>query len=252
MDTSYEKLFSIIIPTYNSAQTISFCLHSILEQTFNNYEILIIDGLSKDDTLAIVSSFQSDKIFISSQKDDGIYDAMNKGIRLAKGKWLYFLGSDDSLYNNNVLLKISHTINQHPETKFIYGDVYTSTQQTERYTNYHIGKLLEKNICHQAIFYHRSLFKKELYNLQYKVFSDWDFNLKQFRKENYPVYIDQLIAKFNLNGVSGNWITHPEYLDNFSDKKNAILKYRGKLYLFGYCISGFFKKIKANIKWMFQ
>ena len=91
---------SIIIPTFNAESTILKALESILQQTFKDFEILIIDGLSKDKTIEIVENLKDSRIKIHSDKDIGIYDAMNKGIHYAQGKWLYFIGSDDYLYNN--------------------------------------------------------------------------------------------------------------------------------------------------------
>src|ERR1700722_16529958 len=98
-----SNLLSIIIPTYNSQNTILTALQSIVKQSFDDFEIIIVDGLSNDDTVTIVKNFQDDRIKIISELDNGIYDAMNKGIDRAKGDWLYFLGSDDRLYNDTVL-----------------------------------------------------------------------------------------------------------------------------------------------------
>src|SRR5688572_23331397 len=97
-----SPMFSIIIPTLNSEAHIRRSLESVLHQSFPNFEILIVDGLSVDQTLSIVQQENDARITTYSEKDHGIYDAMNKGITLAKGKWLYFLGSDDVLYDNNV------------------------------------------------------------------------------------------------------------------------------------------------------
>src|SRR5246127_4505724 len=119
MDTSYEPSFSVIIPTYNSAKTISQSIQSVLRQSFTGYEVLIIDGASTDDTLAITSAFNSERIKTISEKDRGVYDAMNKGIKLAKGQWLYFLGSDDALYDDSVLEKIKGLILRHPASRII-------------------------------------------------------------------------------------------------------------------------------------
>jgi glycosyltransferase involved in cell wall biosynthesis len=100
--------FSIIIPTFNSEKVLRECLNSIVEQTFNNYEIILIDGLSTDSTVDIIKeySLNNPNIHWVSEKDLGIYDAMNKGIKIANGEWVYFLGSDDKLSSNNALQEI--------------------------------------------------------------------------------------------------------------------------------------------------
>src|SRR5690606_10153742 len=104
----HQPLISIIIPTYNSAKTLRQALTSVVGQTYKKIEVLIIDGCSNDDTLVIVQSYAAEDSRLKwvTEPDNGIYDAMNKGIQLAKGEWLYFLGSDDKLHDEYVLEKI--------------------------------------------------------------------------------------------------------------------------------------------------
>ncbi len=254
MDTSYEPLFSVIIPTYNSAKTISQSIQSVLSQSFTGYEILIIDGASSDGTLAITSTFNSEKIKTISEKDRGVYDAMNKGIKLAKGQWLYFLGSDDTLYDGSVLEKISGLIRRHPQSRIVFGDVFTSANTIEGFTDYGFTELLQRNICHQAIFYHRSLFAGRQYSLQYQIASDWDFNMQVFTRRNHPLHTPQLIARYNLGGMSGKWQEHPDYLQHFADKKYVIIRYKGRrnLYFYYACyyLKYYWRKIMRKFGWM--
>lgn len=254
MDTSYEPSFSVIIPTCNSADTISQCLHSVLSQSFTNYEVLVIDGASADDTLVEVAAFKSDKIKTISEKDDGVYDAMNKGVKVAKGDWLYFLGSDDALYNDSVLEKISDLILQYRKSRIIFGDVITSENKIERYTNYGFTELLDRCICHQAIFYHRTLFANRQYRLQYQVASDWDFNMQVFKRANRPLYTPLLVARYHLGGLSGKWQEHSDYLDHFASKKDVIARYKGQrnlyFYYAWYCLKNCWRKIKRRLAWM--
>jgi len=105
-----NPFFSIIIPTYNSSATISVALNSIIKQSYQNFEVIIVDGLSNDNTISIISQFQDDRIKIFSEKDKGVYDAMNKGINYANGKWIYFMGSDDYFYDNTILFYISNKL----------------------------------------------------------------------------------------------------------------------------------------------
>jgi glycosyltransferase involved in cell wall biosynthesis len=254
MDISYEPFFSVIIPTYNSAKTISRALQSVLTQTFSNFEILVIDGASADDTLAQTTAFKSNKITPISEKDKGVYDAMNKGIKLAKGQWLYFLGSDDALYDGSILEKISALIQKHPKSRIVFGDVFTSNGTVERFPNYGFIELLDRCVCHQAIFYHRSLFEDREYSLQYQIASDWDFNMQVFTRQNHPLYTPELIARYNLEGLSGNWQQHPDYLDHFADKKTVITRYKGRrnLYFYygWYYLKYYWRKIKRKLGWM--
>jgi len=245
--------FSIIIPTFNSSKTIGACIKSVLNQAYNEYDIWVIDGASTDDTVKIAQSYSiTGRINIISEKDNGIYDAMNKGVLNATGNWLYFLGSDDQLYDANILSTINNAIQTNPESKFIYGDVITSNDTTERYANYQYDQLLSRCICHQSIFYHKSLFADKLYDTQYKVCADWDFNLKTFGKDVQPVYVDKLIARFDLGGVSGNWTEHPEYINHFSNKTSMALKYKGGSYFLGYIAIMASRKILNKLLWTFQ
>jgi glycosyltransferase involved in cell wall biosynthesis len=256
MDTNYKPFFSIIIPTRNSGETIAACINSVLHQSFDNYELLMIDGGSTDNTLEIAASFNSSRLNVISGTDDGVYDAMNKGIKQAKGTWLYFLGSDDTLYCDIILMKISREIKNNPASKIVFGDVFTSDDTIEKYTNYGFIELLDRCICHQAIFYHHTLFENKLYSLDYKICADWDFNMQVFTYKNHPVHTRQLIAKYNLNGLSANWQQSPEYLNSFANKKALIIRYKGKLNLYfyytWYYAKRFVRKINARFTWMFQ
>src|ERR1700744_4382606 len=103
-----SPFFTIIIPTFNSEKTLQNALSSILSQNFTEFEILIVDGVSNDNTIKIVKeNIEKDKrIRFISEKDNGIFDAMNKGIELSLGEWLYFLGSDDRLHNSSILRSV--------------------------------------------------------------------------------------------------------------------------------------------------
>ena len=173
-----SPFFTIVIPTYNAEKTISVVLDSIITQTFKNYEVVIIDGRSSDNSLKIISYFQEkwNNIRLISEHDKGIYDAMNKGIEIAKGEWLLFLGSDDILYNLRVLDQAMTKINANLGKKFFYGNVLINgdtgwAKDGEIYDGpFTIGKLLKRNISPQGIFYHKEVFKKiGVYKLNYKI-----------------------------------------------------------------------------------
>jgi len=174
-------LFSIILPTYNAAATLAASIESIVQQDFKDWELLVQDGLSTDDTLAIAASFSEKypSIKIVSEKDKGIYDAMNKGIGRAAGRWLYFLGSDDRLFGKRVLKNIAGAIEEDPAAEVIYGNVYSERFKGLYDGEFNAGKILRNNISHQAIFLKKEVFEKTgLFDLKYKAQSDWDHNLK--------------------------------------------------------------------------
>jgi glycosyltransferase involved in cell wall biosynthesis len=192
-------IFSIIIPTYNSEQTLQKCLESVINQCFTGFEILIMDSVSTDSTLEIAKSFNDARIKIFSEKDEGVYDAMNKGIDKAKGEWLYFLGSDDELYNNDVLYKTHEVICCKPYD-LIYGNVIFKSNNQVFDGAFDLLKLCTKtNMCHQSIFYKKELFYRlGMYNLKYKISADYDFNIRCFSHPAVATcYTDQIISKYN-------------------------------------------------------
>ncbi|ADY52867.1 glycosyl transferase family 2 [Pseudopedobacter saltans DSM 12145] len=239
-------MFSIIIPTYNSEKTIHRAIKSCINQSFKDFEVIVIDNLSTDNTINLITSFDDKRISVFSQADIGIYDAMNKGILKSAGEWLLFLGSDDQLFNSNTLALVWETILKAPRSKLIYGDVMKSDGTLRSYSNYNYIKLLRTCICHQSIYYHKSLFINIKYDTNYKICADWDFNLKVFRKKNHPTYINTPLSIFNLSGISSNWSKHPEYLQNFANNKTAAIRYRGYIYIAYYYFYRLIEALKNN------
>jgi glycosyltransferase involved in cell wall biosynthesis len=220
--------FSIIIPTFNSEKTLAVSLQSIQQQSIKNIEVLVMDGGSTDGTLQIASQFatQLEDLHIYTERDKGIYDAMNKAMEKATGDWLFFMGSDDFFYETTVLAKIAKAASK--STDVIYGnakiigdtgwakdgDVYDGI--------FDLPKLLNQNICHQSMFYRREFLKKEVgtFSLKYKKSSDWDFNLRCWTKGNFQ-YLDMIIANFSAGGFS----THSNDIAISEDFVNNVRSY---------------------------
>lgn len=219
---------SIIIATYNAASHIEDCLKSI-ETTYNiGYEIIIVDGESTDDTIKMVEKFNTGNLKYISEKDHGIYDALNKGIKMAEGKWLYFMGSDDRLLPgfNELIGKLND------ENTIYYGNSEANFDEriphpyellVGKFSKYRLAKYC---INHQAIIYPANAFQKYSYNLKYKVFADYALNLalwgdKNFKRAYYPI----TIVSYFMNG--------------FSSVSNDILFKRDKSAL-----------IKQNLGWL--
>jgi len=199
--------YSIIIPCYNSASTIYKCLKSLVDQSFNDFEIIIQDNFSSDETLGIITSFNDQRISVYTEKDIGVYDAMNRAINKAKGRWYYFLGSDDILFNNNVLENMKHHLDQNDAT-LVYGNVKIngSTAWAEDGTIYggeiELSALFKHNISHQSIFYSRKIFDDgNRYKLKYKVCADYDFNLLCIAKYRVK-HVSLIVANFYAGGLS--------------------------------------------------
>jgi glycosyltransferase involved in cell wall biosynthesis len=195
-----SPLISIIIVVYNGAAKIKTSLESISKQSFRDFELIIIDGGSTDGTIDIIKQF-SEVSYWSSEPDKGIYDAMNKGVIKTTGKWLYFLGCDDKLFDPASLEKAAAALEK-TDADLLYGNVIMNGAVYDGPFDY--DKLLEKNISHQGLFYKRSVFDKVgFYNLSYKLHADWDFNIRCFLYPGLKIeYADFLVAEFGPGGVS--------------------------------------------------
>ena len=194
-------ILSIIIPTYNSSELIETCLYNIYNRlgNSNKYEILVIDGASQDNTIAIVDKMakQQRNIMYVSEKDNGIYDAMNKAINLAKGEFLYFLGADDE-----ILFKMKDIENYLVDNNTIYYGNVIFKESNKKYDGiFNTKKLIEKNICHQAIFYSKKILINNLYNIQYKLLADYELNIRLWKKFIFK-YIDISFAIYSNDGIS--------------------------------------------------
>jgi glycosyltransferase involved in cell wall biosynthesis len=199
-------LISIIIPTFNVEGMFSACLDSIGQQTFGDYEVVVMDGFSTDKTLAVVSDHplrQTGRLSVHADKDQGVYDAMNRGVACARGQWLLFLGADDLLHAEDTLARVAAILGQDPPCQLAYGDVVLRSKG-ERYGGvFDLDRLLfEKNMCHQSIFYRRDLFTSVgPYNLRYPIWADWDFNIRCFANPLLVSrHMDLIVANYNDTG----------------------------------------------------
>jgi len=226
-----NKTISIIIPSLNSGDTIGRAIIKVYDQQYHNIELIIIDGGSTDSTCEIVKEYQLKyhNIILISEADQGIYDAMNKGIEASTGDWLYFLGADDEIYDENVLFDLvaSGLLEQQ---KIVYGNVVI--KGSNNWANdgdiydgpFALKKLLAKNICQQSIFYPRRVFEKYgKFDLRFNVIADWDFNLRCFAQEEFA-FLDRVIARFTTGGKSSviesdrNRIELIKKVSNYFDK----------------------------------
>jgi glycosyltransferase involved in cell wall biosynthesis len=193
---------SIITVVFNAAEMLEETIKSVLAQMYDNWEFIIVDGGSTDGTIDILKRYQLPKILWKSEPDKGIYDAMNKGIIRASGEWIYFLGADDTFIDSNVLEKIF--LNKSYEADFIYGNVFDKRLKRNYDGEFDQNKLLQKNICHQGIFFNKSLFITiGNYNTNYRLLSDWDFNLRCFSNAKVKKeYLDVVVANYSEGGAS--------------------------------------------------
>jgi glycosyltransferase involved in cell wall biosynthesis len=168
-----------------------------------------MDGVSTDDTVERIKHFgriTSAPISVYSEFDSGVYEAMNRGIRLSSGEWIYFLGSDDRLHDDLVLASVFHAASKY-NVDLVYGDVELKSNHKRYCGEVTPANLLEKNICHQAIFYSRKVFSHfSGFNPDYKIWADWDLNIRIFQNPDLKsLWIDRVIATYNnTQGASMN------------------------------------------------
>ncbi len=196
-------MISVVIVVYNAETTIGHAINSVLGQTYKPVELLVIDGKSTDSTIPVIKSF-ADKInYFVSEKDEGIYDAMNKGIAAAKGEWVLFLGADDAFYTASVLQEIFGDADL-SHIDLLYGDVEFDSNKRRYGAQKDYRQLIEQNICHQAIFYKRRLFQLAgNYNTRYSILADYEMNLRLFRQPALKMqYVPEIITLFNDKGAS--------------------------------------------------
>jgi glycosyltransferase involved in cell wall biosynthesis len=198
---SSRKIFSIVLATYNCGRKVEPTIESILSQNKDLFELIVFDGASTDDTLDCIKKYESDLTLIS-EKDGGVYDAFNKGIELARGQYLYFIGAGDRL-REGVLETVGEFLPSGVPA-LVYGDAYVVKEQIHYGGEFCGSRLQRQNICHQAAFYHRDIFALVgKYDLRYSIFSDWAFNLKCFGDRRIRKrHLQRVIVDFEGGGLS--------------------------------------------------
>jgi glycosyltransferase involved in cell wall biosynthesis len=207
---------SIITPTYNSAKTIEDTIQSIVVQNYPDLEYIIIDGGSTDNTKEIIFNYQNKiKIKYISEPDEGIYDAMNKGIKIATGDIIGILNSDDLYYDKNILQNIDNIFKSDKAIDAVYGDlIYVDRKDINKKTRYwKAGEYNENKLNWGWIIPHPTFFvKKEIYEKKEKIFNtsfsiagDYELILRLLKINKIRVkYIPEILIRMRNQGTSGN------------------------------------------------
>jgi glycosyltransferase involved in cell wall biosynthesis len=201
-----KPVLSVITVVYNNAADIGRTMLSVLNQTYLNIEYIVVDGGSNDGTINIIEHYESRLAKFISEKDNGIYDAMNKGLALATGDYLIFMNSGDEFYANDTVEKVFAA---YKDADIYYGETEMVNSQRQS-----LGRRRHKvpdkfnwrsfrygmSVSHQAIYIRRTLV--EPYNPQYQLSADIDWIIRAAKKANKIVKIDGYVAKYLAGGMS--------------------------------------------------
>ncbi len=216
---------SIITVNLNNAKGLQKTIESVINQTFTDYEYIIIDGGSTDDSKEIIEKYADKITYWVSEPDKGIYNGMNKGIKISAGEWVYLLNSGDWFYNDDVLNDI---FKRNINVAIIYGNVFFEKDKIIHAGKFNQYKLMWKNICHQSIFFKKTIFKEiGFFNEKYKIVADWEHNIKWFTNRRIKQkYLNSIIANYEQGGISQN--TDMEFIKDrkYIFKKHINIFYR--------------------------
>jgi len=226
---------SIITVTYNCVSVLSDCLNSVASQTYNNIEHIVIDGASTDGTLSLLNSKKHQLDTLVSELDEGIYDAMNKGIKIAKGDIIGFLNSDDFYANNEVISKVVSEFKKEPSLDACYADlIYVNQLNTSKIVRYFKSSefkqgLFSKGWCppHPTFFARRSVYERfGNFDLNFRIASDVELMMRflEIHKINSR-YIPEVWIKMRMGGTTNKnikniWAQNQEVISSFD--KNGL------------------------------
>ena len=194
---------SVITVCLNSVKTIEQTIQSVINQSYKNIEYIIIDGGSTDGTLDIIKKYEAHIAYWASEPDNGIYDAMNKGIKIATGDIIEFLNGDDSFYNENVLVNVIEQYNQYPDTDILVGYdtrcIDTIIHNQDKYTNVYIDAFFP----HQATFSQKEVFDRIGYfDVQYRIVADKDWLYRAWSANLRFRLVSDIYVRFGDGGIS--------------------------------------------------
>lgn len=201
-----SKKVTVVTVCYQSEDTIEMTIESVLSQNYYNFEYIIVDGASSDNTWKYIEKHLEDKRIVAiSESDNGLYDAMNKATDMASGDYLIFMNSGDVFVDNNVIANMA----SHLMGDIVYGNVIrirTDGEKKETYggRGYVKWLLLQgRMICHQAMFIKTSTMRQYRYDLEYRITADFNFLCKCVRDKLEFTYIDIDVSKMdNVSGIS--------------------------------------------------
>ena len=217
------KKVSVITVNYNDATGLEKTIQSVLAQTFREFEFIVMDGGSTDGSVELIAKYQQHIDIAVSERDHGVFNAMNKAIRKASGEFLIFMNGGDTFHNEMVLQQVVPML---ADADIYYGDNYKLSPGSKRLKTYperlDFSFFYTSSINHQSTFIRRSLFERFFYyNESYKIASDWEFFIYAICHQNVPYrYLRQTIADYDFTGISSN----PQSSDRFKEEKAQTIQ----------------------------
>lgn len=201
---------SVVTVSYNSSKTIKRTIESVLHQSYENLEYIIVDGASKDGTMTIIGEYVTKYgIKVLSEPDDGLYDAMNKATDLATGDYILFMNSGDIFADDDVIADMEEVLEEKHD--LVYGNVIRIKPKgnvIEKYYGKHkiMSLLLQgKMMCHQSIFTRTDIMRQYGFNLEYSITADYDFIMRLMHDKRNLVYVDRTVSVVdNIEGISSS------------------------------------------------
>ncbi len=222
-----KDIVTVVTVSYNAEKTIERTINSVLSQTYAaNIQYLIIDGKSNDGTCNIVKNYISNTpnshIELISEPDTGVYNAMNKAINLAQGKWIIFMNADDYFVNSQVVEKF---VELGENADVVYGDTVCNDNGLYRISCAKNIRLIKyrKPFVHQSVFVKTSVHKKFMFNdKDYKISADYDVFLRMFKQKVKFKYINMIVSVFSTEGISSINTNQGEIEDYLVQKSNGV------------------------------
>lgn len=202
-----QPVLSVVTVVYNNVNDIRRTMLSVLNQTYCNIEYIIIDGQSTDGTLAVIKEFEDQLAVLVSEKDDGIYHAMNKGLALAKGDYVLFMNSGDEIYALDTVERVFASSPSYADIYYGETEMYDKHLLSQGNRRHKAPRSLDfysfrygMSVSHQAIYIRRTL--AEPYNLKYQLSADIDWILRALKKSQTIVNTEMYLAKYLIGGMS--------------------------------------------------
>ena len=216
-----QPLVSIVTVTFNAEALLEKTILSVINQTFVDKEYIIIDGGSNDGTVSLIRRYETAIDYWRSEPDEGVYDGMNKAIRLCRGEWINFMNAGDSFnttavladifghsYSDDISVIYGHTMNQ-------YGEGFEAIEKCRPLEAFY----REKPFCHQSVFVRTAHMREFGFDTRFKIAADYDFFYRLYAEGKKFVLSNRVIANYDMNGISSN------YVDSFLESRAVTARY---------------------------